>query len=109
MSFISVEPVFHVNLGVKPVWCFNLLGMSNLLFSSAICLCFGQALEDAAANAAEEERRRLQTQTELQDRYRNDLEREKMVHGGCPWSSSNETQCRSKLGGKGNLDVTVLV
>ncbi|XP_049430644.1 switch-associated protein 70b [Epinephelus fuscoguttatus] len=38
-----------------------------------------KALEEAAANAAEEERRRLQTQTELQDRYRTDLEREKMV------------------------------
>ncbi|KAM9854993.1 switch-associated protein 70b [Aulostomus maculatus] len=38
-----------------------------------------KALEEAAANAAEEERRRLQTQTELQDRYRVDLEREKMV------------------------------
>ena len=40
---------------------------------------FLQALEEAAANAAEEEKRRLQTQTELQDRYRMDLEREKMV------------------------------
>ncbi|KAM6937586.1 switch-associated protein 70b [Xenentodon cancila] len=38
-----------------------------------------QALEEAAANAAEEEKRRLQTQTDLQDRYRMDLEREKMV------------------------------
>ncbi|XP_074489842.1 switch-associated protein 70b [Sebastes fasciatus] len=38
-----------------------------------------KALEEAATNAAEEERRRLQTQTELQDRYRIDLEREKMV------------------------------
>uniref|UniRef100_A0A3B4YZI9 Switch-associated protein 70 n=1 Tax=Stegastes partitus TaxID=144197 RepID=A0A3B4YZI9_9TELE len=38
-----------------------------------------KALEEAAANAAEEEKRRLQTQTELQDRYRTDLEREKMV------------------------------
>uniref|UniRef100_A0AAZ3R068 SWAP70 N-terminal EF-hand domain-containing protein n=1 Tax=Oncorhynchus tshawytscha TaxID=74940 RepID=A0AAZ3R068_ONCTS len=36
-------------------------------------------LEEAAANAAEEERRLLQTQTEQQDRYRMDLEREKMV------------------------------
>ncbi|KAK6309274.1 hypothetical protein J4Q44_G00207370 [Coregonus suidteri] len=36
-------------------------------------------LEEAAANAAEEERSRLQIQTELQDRYRMDLEREKMV------------------------------
>ncbi|XP_055790692.1 switch-associated protein 70b isoform X1 [Salvelinus fontinalis] len=36
-------------------------------------------LEEAAANAAEEERRLLQTQTEQQDRYRVDLEREKMV------------------------------
>ncbi|XP_061629998.1 switch-associated protein 70b isoform X1 [Phyllopteryx taeniolatus] len=38
-----------------------------------------KALEEAAANAAEEERRRLQTQADLQDRYRVDLEREKMV------------------------------
>ncbi|XP_059191912.1 switch-associated protein 70b [Centropristis striata] len=38
-----------------------------------------KALEEAANNAADEERRRLQTQTELQDRYRTDLEREKMV------------------------------
>ncbi|XP_041794518.1 switch-associated protein 70b [Chelmon rostratus] len=38
-----------------------------------------KALEEAATNAAEEERRRLQTQTELQDRYRMDLEKEKMV------------------------------
>ncbi|CAI5665645.1 unnamed protein product [Oreochromis niloticus] len=38
-----------------------------------------KALEEAAANAAEEETRRLQTQTELQDRYRRDLEREKLV------------------------------
>uniref|UniRef100_H3D898 Switch-associated protein 70 n=1 Tax=Tetraodon nigroviridis TaxID=99883 RepID=H3D898_TETNG len=38
-----------------------------------------QALEEAAADAAEEEQRRLQTQTELQDRYRTDLERERLV------------------------------
>ncbi|XP_057693694.1 switch-associated protein 70b [Corythoichthys intestinalis] len=38
-----------------------------------------KALDEAAANAAEEERRRLQTQADLQDRYRVDLEREKMV------------------------------
>uniref|UniRef100_A0A7N9AQ33 Switch-associated protein 70 n=1 Tax=Mastacembelus armatus TaxID=205130 RepID=A0A7N9AQ33_9TELE len=38
-----------------------------------------KALDEAAANAAEEERRRLQTQTELQDRYRVELDREKMV------------------------------
>ncbi|XP_030646177.1 switch-associated protein 70b [Chanos chanos] len=36
-------------------------------------------LEESAAQAAEEERRRLQTQSELQDRYRIDLEKEKMV------------------------------
>ncbi|KAJ8249281.1 hypothetical protein GJAV_G00233130 [Gymnothorax javanicus] len=36
-------------------------------------------LEEAAAVAAEEEKRRLQTQSELQDRYQTDLEREKMV------------------------------
>ncbi|CAB1416569.1 unnamed protein product [Pleuronectes platessa] len=38
-----------------------------------------KALDEGAAQAAEEERRRLQTQTELQDRYRMDLEREKLV------------------------------
>ncbi|XP_054475504.1 switch-associated protein 70b [Anoplopoma fimbria] len=38
-----------------------------------------KALEETATNAAEEEERRLQTQTELQDRYRMDLEREQMV------------------------------
>ncbi|XP_062245931.1 switch-associated protein 70b [Platichthys flesus] len=38
-----------------------------------------KALDEGAAHAAEEERRRLQTQTELQDRYRMDLEREKLV------------------------------
>uniref|UniRef100_A0A8C9ZU55 Switch-associated protein 70 n=1 Tax=Sander lucioperca TaxID=283035 RepID=A0A8C9ZU55_SANLU len=38
-----------------------------------------KALEEAATNAAEEERRRLETQTELQDRYRLDLEREQTV------------------------------
>lgn len=43
------------------------------------CDLFVQALEEAAAEAAEEERRRLLTQTELQDRYRTDLEREKLV------------------------------
>ncbi|KAJ8406604.1 hypothetical protein AAFF_G00301780 [Aldrovandia affinis] len=36
-------------------------------------------LQDTAASAAQEERRRLQTQRELQDRYQTDLEREKMV------------------------------
>uniref|UniRef100_A0A665WNZ4 Switching B cell complex subunit SWAP70b n=1 Tax=Echeneis naucrates TaxID=173247 RepID=A0A665WNZ4_ECHNA len=38
-----------------------------------------KALEESAANAAEEEKKRLQTQTELQDRYKMDLEREKLV------------------------------
>ncbi|KAJ0029122.1 hypothetical protein NQD34_004119 [Periophthalmus magnuspinnatus] len=38
-----------------------------------------KALEEAAANAAEEERRRAQTQNELQERYNRDLEREKTV------------------------------
>ncbi|XP_063053733.1 switch-associated protein 70b [Engraulis encrasicolus] len=38
-----------------------------------------QKLEEAAANAAEEERRRLETQMELEGRYRIDLEKEKMV------------------------------
>lgn len=55
-------------------------------FLTAVCFSFDQALEDSAANAAEEERRRLQTQTELQDRYKMDLEKEKMV---CHSSSSS--------------------
>ncbi|XP_034085497.1 switch-associated protein 70b [Gymnodraco acuticeps] len=38
-----------------------------------------KALEEAADKAAEEERKRLQTQTELQDRYIVDIEREKIV------------------------------
>ncbi|XP_059362621.1 switch-associated protein 70b [Carassius carassius] len=38
-----------------------------------------QKLEEAAANAAEEEHRRLQTQSELQDLYRVEMEKEKMV------------------------------
>ncbi|XP_004069491.1 switch-associated protein 70 [Oryzias latipes] len=38
-----------------------------------------KALEEAAANATEEEKRRLETQTELQNRYQRELEREKMV------------------------------
>ncbi|XP_073706284.1 switch-associated protein 70b [Garra rufa] len=36
-------------------------------------------LEEAAANATEEEHRRLQTQSELQDLYRVEMEKEKMV------------------------------
>ncbi|KAK5616913.1 Switch-associated protein 70 [Crenichthys baileyi] len=38
-----------------------------------------KALEEAAAKAAEEEKKRLLTHTELQDRYNVELEREKMV------------------------------
>lgn len=38
-----------------------------------------QQLEAAAARAAEEEKKRLQTQVELQDRFSLELEREKMV------------------------------
>lgn len=41
--------------------------------------CASQKMEEAAAKAAEEEHRRKQTQIDLQDRYRLDLEREKMV------------------------------
>ncbi|TRY88539.1 hypothetical protein DNTS_002824 [Danionella cerebrum] len=36
-------------------------------------------LEEAAASSAEEERRRLQTQNQLQDLYRMEMEKEKMV------------------------------
>uniref|UniRef100_A0A3Q3AVX5 Switch-associated protein 70 n=1 Tax=Kryptolebias marmoratus TaxID=37003 RepID=A0A3Q3AVX5_KRYMA len=38
-----------------------------------------KALEEAAAKAAEEERKRLQTHTELQECYKIELEREKLV------------------------------
>ena len=77
-------------------------------FLIAVCFSFGQALEESAASAAEEERRRLQTQTELQDRYRMDLEREKMVRrpfviyqcirtsGGA--TNTNATSCFCVLG-----------
>lgn len=44
-----------------------------------LVLLFHQALEEAAANAAEEEKKRLLTHAELQDRYRMELEREKTV------------------------------
>lgn len=65
--------------------CFSILILSFVL---------DQALEEAATNAAEEEQRRLQTQTELQDRYQTDLEREQMVRHPPPshrnrwWSKS---------------------
>lgn len=74
------------------VFLSTLLFIFNL-FLTAVCFSFGQALEESAASAAEEERRRLQTQTELQDRYKMDLEREKMVRH--PSSSSIESKyCR---------------
>lgn len=38
-----------------------------------------QKLKEAAAHAEEEEQRRLQTQKELQESYRMELDREKMV------------------------------
>lgn len=50
--------------------------------SQAALSSFGgvlQKMEEAAAKAALEEQRRKQTQLDLQDRYRLDLEREKMV------------------------------
>ncbi len=58
---------------------FSSTGNFLIFLLTAVCFSFGQALEEAAANAAEEERRRLQTQTELQDRYKMDLEKEKTV------------------------------
>ncbi len=48
-------------------------------FTNEESLCVAQKLEEGAANAAEEERRRLQTQNELQDHYRLEMEKEKMV------------------------------
>lgn len=49
-------------------------------------LCASQKMEEAAVRAATEEHRRMKTQLDLQDRFRVDLEREKMVirqHGTC--------------------------
>lgn len=49
-------------------------------------LCALQKMEEAAVRAATEEHRRMKTQLDLQDRFRVDLEREKMVisqHGTC--------------------------
>uniref|UniRef100_A0A3Q4HD50 Switch-associated protein 70 n=1 Tax=Neolamprologus brichardi TaxID=32507 RepID=A0A3Q4HD50_NEOBR len=56
-----------------------------------------KALEEAAANAAEEEKRRLQTQTELQDRYRRDLEREKLVCQSFSSACNEEAKKRAEL------------
>lgn len=42
-------------------------------------MCAHQKMEEAAAEAAIEEHRREKTQSDLQDRYKLDLEREKMV------------------------------
>ncbi len=67
--------------------------LTFLILLTAVCFfSFGQALEEAATNAAEEERRRLQTQTELQDRYRMDLEREKMVRHASSFSTETLRQ-----------------
>lgn len=49
-------------------------------------------MEEAAANAAVEEHRRNKTQLDLQDRYKLDLEREKMVESA---SHSSARLCRS--------------
>lgn len=62
---------------MKHIWAKSRLECAELM---CVYVCvWAQALEEAAADAAEEEKRRLQTQTELQDRYRMDLEREKLV------------------------------
>lgn len=45
----------------------------------SLSVTVGQKLEEAAATAAEEERRRLQTQHQLEDHYRAEMEKEKMV------------------------------
>lgn len=51
----------------------------SVFFFNKLCLCVAQKLEEAAANATEEETRRLQTQKELQDLYRVEMEKEKLV------------------------------
>lgn len=62
---------------MKHIWAKSRLECAELM---CVYVCvWAQALEEATADAAEEEKRRLQTQTELQDRYRMDLEREKLV------------------------------
>lgn len=47
--------------------------------NGSVLLCASQKTEEAVAKAAIEEHRRKKTQVDLQDRYRLDLEREKMV------------------------------
>lgn len=99
-SFCVLYQIFHLNLKLKYMLLDNrgVLKYTFIdLYLTAVCFPFDQALEDSAANAAEEERRRLQTQTELQDRYKMDLEREKMVchplssslHQHMQWSNFN--------------------
>lgn len=55
-------------------------------------------MEEAAAKAALEEQRRKQTQLDLHDRYRLDLEREKMV-ANVPLTTPDQvvTQCFVRL------------
>lgn len=49
---------------------------SNMAF---VCFLFMKELEEAAEQASLEEQKRLQTQMQLQDRFRQELEREKNV------------------------------
>lgn len=70
-SFFKKKIGFHF-----PKW----FGFDELFFPSFSSF---QQLEAAAARAAEEEKKRLQTQVELQDRFSLELEREKMVSGAC--------------------------
>lgn len=50
-----------------------------LMYLTKIDIFVRQNLDEAAARAVMEEQRRIRTQTELQNHYRSDLEKEKMV------------------------------
>lgn len=49
------------------------------MYLTKIDIFVRQNLDEAAARAVMEEQRRIRTQTELQNHYRSDLEKEKMV------------------------------
>lgn len=65
-------------------WCFKeaLIPQISGRRLSSVFLCALQKMEEAVAQAALEEHRRVETQIDMQNCYRLDLEREKMVT--CP-------------------------
>lgn len=60
-----------------------------------VCFLFMKELEEAAEQASLEEQKRLQTQMQLQDRFRQELEREKNVSAIhlTIWFSCNVFNC----------------